>query len=202
MNNFTEVLDTITRLIDSKKVSNYRIQKDTGVSYGAISELRNGKRKIKNLTLDTAEKLYNYQKALEKTEELEDKIINLETPHNILSTESVAQYFVDIENNGKAQFNIEYALLNKVEHDNGKVYYEVETHRTEEVPFDDLVEKDNIKELEEKWLKMDQQGDNYIESIFFENEEDAKDYITLVLKGFSTFEKAAKESGVLRDSLV
>lgn len=69
MNNFTEVLDTITRLIDSKKVSNYRIQKDTGVSYGAISELRNGKRKIKNLTLDTAEKLYNYQKQIEKENE-------------------------------------------------------------------------------------------------------------------------------------
>ncbi|REH88146.1 helix-turn-helix domain-containing protein [Staphylococcus felis] len=69
MNNFTEVLDTITRLIDSKKVSNYRIQKDTGVSYGAISELRNGKRKIKNLTLDTAEKLYNYQKQIDKENE-------------------------------------------------------------------------------------------------------------------------------------
>ncbi|EGQ2754507.1 TPA: hypothetical protein K8107_000351 [Staphylococcus pseudintermedius] len=34
------------------------------------------------------------------------------------------------------------------------------------------------------------------------NKKDAKDYITLVLKGYNTFEKAAKEVGVLRDSLV
>ena len=35
----------------------YRIikLKDTGISYGGISELRNGKRKVKNLTLETAE---------------------------------------------------------------------------------------------------------------------------------------------------
>ncbi|EHP0513595.1 hypothetical protein JL770_06485 [Staphylococcus pseudintermedius] len=130
-------------------------------------------------------------------EELENKIINLETPHNILSTESIAQYFIDIEDNGKAQFNIEYALLNEVEHDNRSIYYEVEIHRTEEVPFDDLVEKDNIKELEEKWLEMDQQGETYIESALFENEEDARDYIKLILEGYETFEAAAKAVGVV-----
>ncbi|HBE8265570.1 TPA: hypothetical protein PD562_002786, partial [Staphylococcus aureus] len=43
----------------------YRINQDTGVSYGGISELRSGKRKVNNLTLETAEKLYNYQKQLE-----------------------------------------------------------------------------------------------------------------------------------------
>ncbi|HBK3250728.1 TPA: hypothetical protein ACS48P_002531, partial [Staphylococcus aureus] len=48
-----------------KSISNYRINQDTGVSYGGISELRSGKRKVNNLTLETAEKLYNYQKQLE-----------------------------------------------------------------------------------------------------------------------------------------
>ncbi|MGV3244282.1 hypothetical protein [Staphylococcus sp. 11262D007BW] len=68
MNNFYEVSNTVTKHIESKEVSNYKINKDTGVAYGAISELRNGKRKIKNLTLETAEKLYNYQKGLNKME--------------------------------------------------------------------------------------------------------------------------------------
>ena len=35
----------------------------------SISELRNGKRKVKNLTLETAEKLYNYQVELEQSDE-------------------------------------------------------------------------------------------------------------------------------------
>ncbi|HDY9961021.1 TPA: hypothetical protein RRP37_002797, partial [Staphylococcus aureus] len=48
-----------------KSISNYRINQDTCVSYGGISELRSGKRKVENLTLETAEKLYNYQKHLE-----------------------------------------------------------------------------------------------------------------------------------------
>ncbi|MDQ6223142.1 hypothetical protein NME78_09945, partial [Staphylococcus epidermidis] len=39
------------------------------ISYGGISELRNGKRKVKNLTLETAEKLYNYQVELEQSDE-------------------------------------------------------------------------------------------------------------------------------------
>ena len=43
----------------------YKINQDTDVSYGGISELRSGKRKVNNLTLETAEKLYNYQKQLE-----------------------------------------------------------------------------------------------------------------------------------------
>lgn len=41
-------------------LSTYRISKDTGVGVGNISELKSGKRKIGNLTLDTAEKLYKY----------------------------------------------------------------------------------------------------------------------------------------------
>ena len=43
MNNLSEIKNTIQKLLDDKSISNYRIQKDTGVSYGNISELRNKK---------------------------------------------------------------------------------------------------------------------------------------------------------------
>lgn len=193
MNNFTEVVDTITRLIDSKKVSNYRIQKDTGVSYGAISELRSGKRKIKNLTLETVEKLYNYQKGID----VMNKSIEIKDQNNIVLIDSLYQYFTDIENDNNGRFNIDYALLNKVEHDNGNIYYEVGVYRTEEVFFGEEVTEDNVSELEDRWLQTDQQGENYIESVFFENEQDATDYITLVLKGNNAFEEAAKAVGII-----
>ncbi|EYG03287.1 hypothetical protein V549_02095, partial [Staphylococcus aureus W89581] len=65
MNQFKEIYNTIEKLLNDKSISNYRINQDTGVSYGGISELRSGKRKVNNLTLETAEKLYNYQKQLE-----------------------------------------------------------------------------------------------------------------------------------------
>ncbi|HGO1460022.1 helix-turn-helix domain-containing protein [Staphylococcus aureus] len=65
MNQFKEIYNTIEKLLNDKSISNYRINQDTGISYGGISELRSGKRKVNNLTLETAEKLYNYQKQLE-----------------------------------------------------------------------------------------------------------------------------------------
>ncbi|MBA8776400.1 hypothetical protein HR081_05650, partial [Staphylococcus schleiferi subsp. coagulans] len=71
-------------------------------------------------------------------------------------------------------------------------------YRTEEVPFGEEVTEDNISVLESKWLEVDQAGENYVESVFFENEEDATDYITLVLKGNSTFEETAKAVGVIK----
>lgn len=65
MNQFKEIYNTIEKLLNDKTISNYRINQDTGVSYGGISELRSGKRKVNNLTLETSEKLYNYQKQSE-----------------------------------------------------------------------------------------------------------------------------------------
>lgn len=56
--------DKINELLSSD-LSNYQIAKDTEMSHKTISELRSGKRKVGNLTLDTAEKLYNYQRSLE-----------------------------------------------------------------------------------------------------------------------------------------
>lgn len=63
MNSYEDVYITIEKLLNDKSISNYKIKQDTGVSYGAISELRNGKRQLKNITLETSGKLYEYAKA-------------------------------------------------------------------------------------------------------------------------------------------
>lgn len=197
MDSFRKVYESIQYLIKNESITSYKIEKETGVSRAKIGRLRNGKNKIDDLTLDTAEKLYNYQKGLEVMEKLKNKVVELENENNITLIDSLGQYFTDIENDNNGRFNVEYVLLNKVEHDNGKMYYEVQINRTEEVPFDDMVTKDNVDALESKWLELDQAGENYIESALFKNKKDAKDYITLVLKGYNTFEKAAKDIGVI-----
>ncbi|HDM5317071.1 TPA: helix-turn-helix domain-containing protein, partial [Staphylococcus aureus] len=97
MNNLSEIKNTIQKLLDDKSISNYRIQKDTGVSYGNISELRNKKRQLKNLTLETVEKLYNYQKGIEKMNELNNKMIEDVVLGEVELVEGLQQYFIDIE---------------------------------------------------------------------------------------------------------
>lgn len=197
MDSFRKVYESIQYLIKNESITSYKIEKETGVSRAKIGRLRNGKNKIDDLTLDTAEKLYNYQKGLEVMEKLKNKVVELENENNITLIDSLGQYFTDIENDNNGCFNVEYVLVNKVEHDNGKMYYEVQINRTEEVPFDDMVTKDNVDALESKWLELDQAGENYIESIFFENEQDAEIYITLVLKGNKSFAGIAKDIGVI-----
>ncbi|MGV3244280.1 hypothetical protein [Staphylococcus sp. 11262D007BW] len=61
----SEYKKTIRKLLDSN-VSGYQIYKDTGMSQGRISDLRRGVRKLGGISLEIAEKLYNYQKELEK----------------------------------------------------------------------------------------------------------------------------------------
>ena len=68
MNSYNELFQTIEKLINNKNISGYQQRKDTGVSYGNINDIRRGERAIENLTLETAEKLYNYQKQLESKE--------------------------------------------------------------------------------------------------------------------------------------
>lgn len=64
MNDFKEVYVTIKKLLDSD-ITAYQIEKGTGVSRAKIGRLKNDKNSLKKLTLETAEKLYNYQKQLE-----------------------------------------------------------------------------------------------------------------------------------------
>lgn len=183
---------TIERLLNSNLSSN-SIAVHTGVSQAVISKLRNGKKEVGNLTLNSAEKLYNYQKGLE----VMDKIIKLDNKNDVELVDSLGQFFTEIENDNNGRYNVEYVLLNEVEHD-GNTYYEVGIFRTEEIPFGEKVTQDNVELLEDEWLEVDQSGENYIESVFFENEEDAREYIKLVLKGNKNFADAAKAVGLIK----
>ncbi|MCY6991240.1 hypothetical protein CD039_01435 [Staphylococcus argensis] len=51
--------ETIKKRLESD-ISGYRIYKETGISQSRISNLRNGRYKLDNLTFANAEKLYNY----------------------------------------------------------------------------------------------------------------------------------------------
>lgn len=60
MKNLSEYKRKIIELIESD-ITGYQIHKETGVSQYVISQLRQGKQDVDNLTLNTTEKLYNYQ---------------------------------------------------------------------------------------------------------------------------------------------
>lgn len=192
MNNLSEIKNTIQKLLDDKSISNYRIQKDAGVSYGNISELRNKKRQLKNLTLETVEKLYNYQKGIEKMNELNNKMVEDVVLGEVELVEGLQQYFIDIE--GDYEYNVEFATLSEVEYKDN-TSYEVATSKTYEVPYHDKLEKEDMKLFYDKWLEKDQQEETYIESVFFVNREDAESYIKDVLKGKESLTEVAEEIG-------
>lgn len=192
MNNLSEIKNTIQKLLDDKSISNYRIQKDTGVSYGNISELRNKKRQLKNLTLETVEKLYNYQKGIEKMNELQNKMVEGVVLGEVELVEDLGQYFIDIE--GDHEYDVEFATLSEVDY-KVTALYEVAISKTYEVPYHDKLEKEDMKLFYDKWLEKDQQEETYIESVFFVNREDAESYIKDVLKGKESLTEVAAEIG-------
>ena len=52
-----------------ENVTQYRIAKETGMSQGSLSQLKNGKIKIENLTLKTASTLTELAKKMQKGDE-------------------------------------------------------------------------------------------------------------------------------------
>ena len=52
-----------------ENVTQYRIAKETGMSQGSLSKLKNGKIKIENLTLKTASALTELAKKMQKGDE-------------------------------------------------------------------------------------------------------------------------------------
>lgn len=107
MDNFKKVYDSVQYLIKNESITSYKIEKETGVSRAKIGRLRNGKNKIDDLTLDTAEKLYNYQKGLEVME----KSIEIKDQNNIVLIDSLGQFFTDIENDNNGRYNVEYVFV-------------------------------------------------------------------------------------------
>lgn len=59
VDNMSEYKRMIIELIESD-ITGYQINKETGVAQYVISQLRQGKRGVDNLTLNTTEKLYEY----------------------------------------------------------------------------------------------------------------------------------------------
>lgn len=198
MDNFKKVYDSVQYLIKNESITSYKIEKATGVSRAKIGRLRNGKNKIGDLTLDTAEKLYNYQKGLDRMDELKNKIVEVENPNNIVEYESLSRYYIDIINNQDATYDVEYAEVAEVEHDNGNTYYTVELNSVEEIKFtDEIKETVDLENLFARFENEDQKGETATEMIYFHNLEDAKDYAKLVLEGSETFEDCAKKNGII-----
>ncbi len=182
---------TIEKLLNSDLSSNY-IATQTGVTQSTIYRVRKGERKLENLTLAQCEKLYNYQKGIEKMNELNNKMIEDVVLGEVELIEDLGQYFIDIE--GDYEYNVEFATLSEVDY---KVcaLYEVATSKTYEVPYHDKLEKEDMKLFYDKWLEKDQQEETYIESVFFVNREDAESYIKDVLKGKESLTEVAAEIG-------
>ncbi|WP_310732016.1 hypothetical protein [Staphylococcus haemolyticus] len=181
----------IEELLKSE-VTGYRIAKKTGIGESVISNLRSGKRNLDNISLKNAELLYNYQKEIEKMNELNNKMIEDVVLGEVELVEGLQQYFIDIE--GDYEYNVEFATLSEVDY---KVcaLYEVATSKTYEVPYHDKLEKEDMKLFYDKWLEKDQQEETYIESVFFVNREDAESYIKDVLKGKESLTEVAAEIG-------
>lgn len=198
MDNFKKVYDSVQYLIKNESITTYKIGKATGVSRAKIGRLRNGKNKIGDLTLDTAEKLYNYQKGLDRMNELKNKIVEVENPNNIVEYESLSRYYIDIIINQDSTFEVEYAEVAKVEHDNGNTYYTVELNNVEEIKFkDEIVDEVDLENFFARFENEEQKGETVTGTIFFHNLEDATDYAKLVLEGSDTFEDCAKKNGII-----
>lgn len=188
--------ETIEKLLDSNLSSNY-ISSMTGVSQSVISRIRTGDRVLGKINLESAEKLYYYQKGLEEMEEVKSKVVRVENPNNITDYEALVRYYIDINSYGDT-YAIEYAELAKVEHDNGNTYYTVELNNVEEIKFtDEIKETVDLENLFARFENEDQKGETATETIFFRNLEDAKDYAKLVLEGSDTFEDCAKKIGII-----
>lgn len=184
---------TIERLLNSD-INTHLIATKANVNYSIIHRLRSGERKIGNLKLDTAEKLYKLQREMDKMEELKSKVLNNIESGEIEIIEALYTYFIDIDR--ADDFDIEFAELNKVEYNN-KIIFEVSINKTYSVTFKDEVTKESLDLFYDAWLEEDQSTESYIESIYFKNEQDAKDYISIVLEGYETFENCAKEIGII-----
>lgn len=187
---------TIEKLLNSNE-SSLQIALKTGVSQSVVSRIRSGERQLGNLSLDSAEKLFKYQKELEKMEEIENKIVEVENPNNITDYESLVRYYMDI-NYYDDIYDVEYAEIAKVEHDNGNEYYTVELNTVREIPFkDEIIETVDLENLFARFESEDQRGETATEIIYFHTIKDAKDYIEVVLEGIEDFEECAKKNGII-----
>ncbi|RIN92349.1 hypothetical protein [Mammaliicoccus sciuri] len=128
--------------------------------------------------------------------ELENKILNNVDSRKIDNIECLNEYFINIEKTD--DYTIDFAALNKVEIED-KVLYEVETHTTVGVIFKDEVTLESLVFFKDAWLEEDQSAETHINDFYFDNKQDAKDYIFKVLEAYKSFEDCAIDCGIVKE---
>ncbi|MGM7689745.1 hypothetical protein ACS7WQ_06370 [Staphylococcus felis] len=101
--------DTIKKLLDSNLSSN-SIATQTGVSQAVISKIRNGKRDLGGISLNTAEKLYNYQKEIEKmnkVEKIREALESEEKGYYVEEYKNIQELIEFFKENDDEEFDIE-----------------------------------------------------------------------------------------------
>ncbi len=190
------VKEAIKKLL--KEQNGSQISKATGLPYQTVQDLRNGRTNIEDARFRTVEALYNYQKGIEKMEEVKSKVVEVENPNNIVEYEPLVRYYTDIINNQDKTYEVEYAELAKVEHDNGNEYYTVELNTVREIKFTDAITDDvDLDNFYSRFDAEDQKGETQTDLIYFDSLKSAKDYAEVVIEGIDSFEKCAKKSGII-----
>nr|WP_228522788.1 hypothetical protein [Staphylococcus chromogenes] len=188
--------ETIQRLLNGSE-SSLQIALKTGVSQSVISRIRSGERNLGNISLDSAEKLYNYQKGSEKMEEIKSKIVQVENPNNIADYEAVQRFYIDIISFGDT-YDVEYADIAEVEHDNGSIYFIVELNTVREIKFADAItDSVDLSNFFARFEREDEKGETITETLFFHSLEDAEECVNIVLEGNEAFDDCAKRIGII-----
>ncbi|WP_165885817.1 hypothetical protein [Staphylococcus chromogenes] len=131
-------------------------------------------------------------------EEIKSKVVEVENPNNIVEYESLVRYYIDIINNQDSTYEVEYAELAKVEHDNGNEYYTVELNTVREIKFTDAITDDvDLDNFYSRFETEDQKGETQTDLIYFDSLKSAKDYAEVFIEGIDSFEKCAKKSGII-----
>ena len=91
-----KLIKEIEELLNSE-ISSYKIAKDSGVSYSLISDYRNNKRKIENMTLQVANKLIRYSEEIKMINKIKEFVgnENFEVTIELVYTDGEFQSSVD-----------------------------------------------------------------------------------------------------------
>ena len=91
-----KLIKEIEELLNSE-ISSYKIAKDSGVSYSLISDYRNSKRKIENMTLQVAKKLIKYTEEIKMINKIKEFVgnENFEVTIELVYTDGEFQSSVD-----------------------------------------------------------------------------------------------------------
>ena len=91
-----KLIKEIEELLNSE-ISSYKIAKDSGVSYSLISDYRNSKRKIENMTLQVAKKLIKYTEEIKMINKIKEFVgnENFEVTVELVYTDGEFQSSID-----------------------------------------------------------------------------------------------------------